>query len=178
MFGRKYYLILVMLSALVMVTGCQVQLVQPTDPGAQLEANKELVRRFYDELWNEGNMATADEIISPDFADGFSGQTGIEPLKGTVDMFRSAFPDLKITYSDMIAEGDLVVTSFTNEMGVYQGGLPEFFGIPESAVGNEVVLRGIDYSRVVDGKIVAGWGTHDDLGWLLQLNLQLVPVEE
>lgn len=142
------------------------------------EAKKELVRRFYDELWNEGNMAVADEIISPEFEDGFSGQAGIEPLKGTIEMFRMAFPDMKISHADVVAEGDLVVVTITNEMGAYAGGLPDFFGIPESAIGKEVVLTGIDYARIVDGKIVAGWGTHDDLGWLQQFGLGMTVAEE
>lgn len=144
----------------------------------ELEANKEIIRRFYDDLWNEGNLAVADEIISPDFEDGFSGQVGIEPLKGTVQMFRDAFPDMQIGYTDMVVEGDLVVVTIRNEMGAYAGGLPEFFGIPDSAIGKEVVLQGIDYARIENGKMVAGWGTHDILGWMEQFGLELVPVEE
>lgn len=62
-------------------------------------------------------------------------------------------------------------------MGAYAGGLPEFFGIPDSAIGKEVVLHGVDYARIIDGKMVAGWGTHDELGWLSQFGLELKEIE-
>ena len=102
---------------------------------------------------------------------------GIQGLKVNVQMFRTAFPDMQITYGDMVVENDLVVVTITNTMGIYQGGLPLFFGIPDSAIDSEVVLHGIDYARVVDGQMVAGWGVHDDLGWLRQFGLELAPAE-
>lgn len=175
---RKSLTVLALFATLSILAACQIQLVQPPDPNAQLEANKEIIYRFYDEVWNDGDMAAAAEIVSTDFVDGFSGQTGLEPLIATVQMFRTAFPDMEISYTDVVAEGDLVVATITNTMGAYQGGLPDFFGIPDSAIGNEVVLHGIDYARIENGKIVAGWGTHDDLGWLQQFNLQLVEVDQ
>jgi predicted SnoaL-like aldol condensation-catalyzing enzyme len=175
---REIIIIAVVLAAISLLVACQVEVVQPPSEAEQLEANKEIVRRFYDEVFNQGDMAVADEIVSPDFKDGFSGQTGIDALKGTVNLFRTAFPDMEITYKDMVAEGDLVVITITNNMGAYQGGLGEIFGVPDSAIGQEIVLTGIDYARVVDGKMVEGWGVHDDLRWLQQFGLELVPVSE
>ena len=175
----RIFLILFTLLAATILSACQMVIPDTTNlEKDRLEANKEVVRRFYDELWNEGNMAVADEIIHPDFIDEFSGQNGIEALKGTVMLFRTAFPDMKITYEIIAAEGDIVVAEITNTQGTYQGGLPPFFGIPDSAIGNEVVLHGIDFARIEDGKMTQGWGLHDDLGWLQQLDLELAPTEE
>ncbi|MEZ4865265.1 MAG: nuclear transport factor 2 family protein [Caldilineaceae bacterium] len=142
------------------------------------EAKKEIIRRFYDELWNQGDMSFVDTFVAADFEDGFSGQVGQEPLKGTVELFRTAFPTMQISYGDMMVDGDMVVVTITNTMGAYAGGLPDFFGIPDSAIGKEVVLHGIDYARIVDGKMVKGWGVHDDLGWLQQFGLALQAAEE
>ena len=144
----------------------------------QRQANLDVVHRFYEEFWNEGNLSIADEIVSPDFEDGFSGQIGIEPLKGYVQLFRTAFPNMEITYEDAVVDGDVVVANLTTNLGEYQGGLGDIFGVPDSAIGNDIVLRGIDYHRVEDGKIVAGWGTRDMLDWLQQFNMKLVPIEE
>ncbi|MEZ4727762.1 MAG: ester cyclase [Caldilineaceae bacterium] len=98
-----------------------------------LESKKEVMRRFYDEIWTAGNMATIDEIIHPAFIDHFSGRNGVEEFKQTITLFKTAFPDFSATYTDMVAEGDIVVTRITFT-GTYQGGLQEIFGVPDSAI--------------------------------------------
>ena len=143
-----------------------------------LEDNKAIVRRFYDEIWNEGDMAVADEIMATDFIDGFTGNDGVDGLKDVVAMFRAAYPDLHIEYEDMIAEGDLVAVTITTT-GTYAGGAPDFLGIPDSAIGKELVIfSGVDYAQIVDGQMVKGWGTHDELSALIELGYEVVPPAE
>ncbi|HRW07124.1 MAG TPA: ester cyclase [Caldilineaceae bacterium] len=138
--------------------------------------NKALLQRFYQEIWTEGDLAVIDEIIAEDFVDQFSGQNGREAFRGTVELFRSAFSDLSVNYENVIADGDIVVAEVTFS-GTYTGGLEEIFGIPDSAIGNEVTWGGVDYARIVDGQYVEGWGTHDDLGWFTQLGMELQAAE-
>ncbi|MFN8489176.1 MAG: ester cyclase [Caldilineaceae bacterium] len=142
-----------------------------------LQANKALVGRFYDEIFNKGDMAVADKIIAPDFIDRFSGQNGIAHFKETIKLFRTSFPDIKLEYTDVVAEGNMVVVNITGS-GTYRGGMKDIFGIPDSAIGKKVTWHGTDYARIVDGKIVEGWGTHDDLGWLQQFGLKLAPASQ
>ena len=161
----------ILLFATFLLTACEVTLVDNT---STLEANKVIVQRFYEEIWNNRDLAVVDEIIAEDFIDRFSGQNGREAFKGTVQFFHNAYPDLKATYTDVVAEGD-VVAVYVTFTGTYQGGMAEVFGIPDSAIGTETVLNGVDYARIEDGVMVEGWGAHEELGRFLQLGFELVP---
>lgn len=138
--------------------------------------NKALLDRFYQEIWTEGKLEVIEEIISDEFIDHFTGETGREPLRNIVQLFHTAFPDLVVTYDNVVADGGLIVAevSFT---GTYAGGMGEIFGVPDSAIGKEITLTGIDYARIVNGQYVEGWGTHDELGWLTQFGLELQVTE-
>ncbi len=65
------------------------------------DEHKALVRRFVDEVWNRGNLAVADELLSP-------AEAG--PVKERVIQVRTEVPDVEITIEEIVAEGDLVVT--------------------------------------------------------------------
>ena len=139
--------------------------------------------RFYDEVFSKGNMAVADEIVDPTFDAIFTGEKnfakasdGLEKLKEGITGFRKSFPDYKIEVSDMVAEGDIVVAHIKGP-GTYQGGM-EDLGVPKSAIGKKVIFHGTDYTRVVNGKMVEAWGTHDDLPWFQQMDMKLVPASE
>ena len=77
-----------------------------------LEENKAAVRRYFDEVWNKGDLFVVVELIASNYVDhdphnlGVSGPEGIKQL---VTKYRTAFPDLCFTIEDMIAEGDKVV---------------------------------------------------------------------
>ena len=92
---------------------------------------------------------------------------GIEGIKQTVPMFRTAFPDLQFNIVDLIAEGDKVVSRLTIQ-ATHKG---EFMGI--SPTGKQVSITGIDIVRIVDGKMVELWGEVDMLR--LMQNLGVVP---
>ena len=160
------------------LSGCQVQMVSPPPVDEQLEANKAVVARFYDEIWNQGKYAVADEIIAPDFISRVTGNEGPDAIKNVVTLWRTAFPEMEITFEIIAAEGDIVVTQITNNQGAYAGGLPPFFGVPDSAIGTESVTRGVDFARIKDGQYVEAWIQHDDLGWIEQFGFELQPVAE
>jgi len=119
------------------------------------EANKALIRRFYDEVTNGRNLAALDELLAPNFA-GFTvagaeyGQNR-EEFKQMLSTMLNAFPDHHQTIHDWIAENDKVVTRWTVQ-GTHQG---EYAGI--APTGKTVKITGIDIFRVVDGKIVEVW---------------------
>src|SRR5438132_12958711 len=73
-----------------------------------VEENKVRVRRLYEEVFNQKNLAAIDDYFAPNVIDhslppGAPG--GIEGVRLTISMFLAAFPDLNITVEDLIAEG-------------------------------------------------------------------------
>ncbi len=118
---------------------------------ASPEANKAIIRRFYEEILTKGDLAVADELCAPDYAGHFLPPTvppGIEGLKQLLTMYRTAFPDLRFTIEDLIAQGDKVVARATTR-GTNQG---TFLG--SAPTGKQVAVTGIDMFRLVDGKVV------------------------
>ena len=102
-----------------------------------LEQNKALVRRFVEEVQCQHNLAALDELFSHDFVD-HSGMTNPPTLEGSRQFFSmmfAAFPDMRFTIRQQIAEGDKVLTHKTFH-GTHRG---PFMGIP--ATGKEVVIR-------------------------------------
>lgn len=134
--------------------------------------NKIIVRRVFDELYNQGNLDVADEIYSVEYIwQNVSGPDvhGAQGMKEHVAIVRNAFPDIKITAEDMIAEGDKVVTRWT----IVATNKGEFGGIPPSDV--QVRFTGILISRIADGKIVEDWENSDVLGLMQQLGVIPTP---
>jgi steroid delta-isomerase-like uncharacterized protein len=119
------------------------------------EENKALVRRWLDEVFTRGDLAEADEIFAPNFAlhdpsfpQDVHGPGGI---KRYVAAYRLAFPDLVVSVEDQLAEGDKVVTRWMAR-GTHRG---EFLGL--APTGDEVSVSGIEFDRVVGGKIDEAW---------------------
>lgn len=74
---------------------------------SHIEANKLLVRRFVEDVWNGGQLALLDQIIHPVYYVPGVGQ-GSAAVARNIASFRLAFPDLVWTLEDMVAEGDRV----------------------------------------------------------------------
>lgn len=74
------------------------------------EENKALIRRSFSEVYNQGNLDLVDEIYDKDFISQTPPDVlkGPEGIKQFAFMLRSAFPDLKLTVEDQIAEGEQV----------------------------------------------------------------------
>jgi steroid delta-isomerase-like uncharacterized protein len=128
--------------------------------------NKLILRRFFEELFNQGNLAAADEIVGANYLNhnAVTGEApGREGLIQFVTYARSALRDLNIMLDEQIAEGDKVVTRWT-ATGIHQGG---FAGVP--ATGKPVVITAINIHYVEDGQIQEGWLNWDALGLLQQL---------
>jgi steroid delta-isomerase-like uncharacterized protein len=132
-----------------------------------LEENEAVVRRYFQEILDGGNLDLVDEIFDPQYVlhDPGSPQEvrGLEGTKRYVGMFRSAFPDIAHTIEDQIAEGDRVVARLRAH-ATHEG---ELMGIPPT--GKEVTIEGISIWRIADGKIKECWFNHDALGLMQQL---------
>lgn len=137
-----------------------------------LEQNKNIIRRFFDEMWNPWNFAKADELLAEDIV--FRGTLGSE-LKGR-DAFRgymrkvqAAFPDFHNSILQMTAEEDRVVAR-TMYRGMHRG---EIFGV--APTGKEITYAGAAFFRIANGKVVEGWVLGDLLSLLRQLGALAIP---
>ncbi len=130
-----------------------------------LEENKEIARRLTEEVWR-GKLDVIGDLLAAEFVDHdpSPGQgPGVEGYREMVRTYYAAFPDLRATNQDVIAEGDRVALRWT-ATATHQG---ELMGIPPT--GKEVTLKGIDILRTSGGRIVERWGEFDALGLLRQL---------
>jgi steroid delta-isomerase-like uncharacterized protein len=128
--------------------------------------NKEIVRRFSDELWGQGNLAAGDQLLAVDLIEHnpLPGQaSGREGHKQVVALFRSAFPDLHVVTEDLVEEGDRVVLRWKAE-GTHRGDL---MGL--APTGKRVTLTGIEILRINGGQIVERWAEDNGQAALAQL---------
>ena len=131
------------------------------------EENKAVVRRAFEEVANEGDMATVDEIIAPEYVRhdlaGGPDAAGPEGVKRLITGLRAAFPDIKTTIEDIFADGEKVVVRFSVR-GTHSG---PFMGV--APTGREATWRGVNIYRVSGGRIRETWQLADGLGILRQL---------
>lgn len=127
---------------------------------------RDVARQLIEDDLNTGDMAVAERIIAADFVDHTNPpglQHGLAGHRGIVDIFHAAFPDVRWTIDDMVAEGDRVAMRLTMT-GTHRG---EFFGIPPT--GRRVEVGGTHIVRIQDDRVAEHWGHNDDLGLMRQL---------
>jgi steroid delta-isomerase-like uncharacterized protein len=131
------------------------------------QENKATARRFYEELFNQGKLDAAEEIVTPDFVlhdpNIPEEPRGPEGLKQFVTMYRNVFPDLNFTIEEQIAEGEKVGTRWVAR-GTHQG---ELMGI--APTGNRVTVRAFTLQRFSGAKIAEDWAHYDALGMMRQI---------
>jgi steroid delta-isomerase-like uncharacterized protein len=137
--------------------------------------NIQLMRRWFQEVWNEGRIQTVYDLLSPDAV--VKGQRaadaeirGPEQFVKFVDEIRGAFPDIRVNVDDAFGDGDKVVVRWSGVM-THTG---TALGLPPS--GRTVRSTGISIARFADGKIVEGWDSWDQLGMLEQIGVYKQPV--
>jgi steroid delta-isomerase-like uncharacterized protein len=129
--------------------------------------SKTIVRRFVEESWN-GKSDVVDELIARNYVG--HDPANPEPLRGPEDVktfistYRTAFPDLRVTIEDQLAQEDLVATRWTSN-GTHKG---ELMGIEPT--GKQVTVSGVTMSRLADGKVVEEFYNWDTYGLMRQLD--------
>ncbi|MFI2744476.1 ester cyclase [Zhouia sp. PK063] len=124
----------------------------------QLEQNKAIVRYFNKELIEKGNIALEGDLFDPEFINHSapdSSKSGSKEMLYTFnEILRPAFPDLKVTIYNQVAEGDLVTTRKVIT-GTHTG---ELFGI--APTGKKVEINVIDMVRIRADKYYEHWGVN------------------
>jgi predicted ester cyclase len=135
-----------------------------------MEENRAAFRQVIAEGFNRGNFEVLPRVFNPDFVEHqFGLRPTIEGMKSDIQTLRNAFPDLRLTIDDMVAEGDRVWARMTAR-GTNRGG---FMGPPN---GKSFEIAVFDVVRFEDGKIVEHWGSPDRFAMMAQLGL--LPVRQ
>src|SRR5439155_5624182 len=119
------------------------------------EQNELVARRIGEELFNQGNLSVADELIAPNAVDHNepSGTDCREHFKRVATMLRSAFPDLNMHIEDLIAEEEKTAMRITIT-GTHTGP-GAFFGIPPS--GKRFQIQQMRLSRFANVQLTDRW---------------------
>jgi steroid delta-isomerase-like uncharacterized protein len=137
--------------------------------GSSSESNEDLVRRWFQQVWNEGRIETVEELLAPDAVIHGLGEQGlaVRGPKAFLSFFatmRSAFPDIHVQVEQVVNEGEWFAARFSASM-TYTGG-----GLGFAANQKKAKIDGMAMGRVVDGKIVEGWNIWDQRALLAQLD--------
>jgi predicted ester cyclase len=122
------------------------------------EENKSVVREFFEEVVNAGNLDRADDLVSTGYVEhqelpGGDDRQGIEVAKGFLSLMRGASPDFRFEVDDLIAEGDKVAAR-VSVSGTHLG---EMMGL--APTGKRVSTSGIEVFRFEGGKMAEHWAT-------------------
>ena len=143
----------------------------PTPPGCPTtdeDANELLVRRWFDEVLSQGNLAGLDQLLDSGSvihpATG-ADHVGVEGHRRYVEALRAGFPDLRVTIDEAVVKGNIVVARWTatgTHLGPYEGAAP---------TGLSATWPGLTFARITCGRIAQTWSEDDALGRLGQLGL-------
>jgi steroid delta-isomerase-like uncharacterized protein len=129
---------------------------------------KALTRRFYEEVFNKGDLQVLDELVDDSLVE-HEEFPGITPGKAGLVQFaalmRAAFPDLNFDVLAIVSDGDEVWAHVVMR-GTHKG---EFLGIP--ATGRRIEVPTIDRIRVRDDRAVEHWGVTDTFAMMQQLGV-------
>lgn len=129
---------------------------------------KQMAQRWFNEVVSDGKIEVIDELCAPDFVDH-------DPLPGTgadlaglkegIVQIRAAFPDLRATADEIIAEGDRIAVRSTMR-GTHEG---DFMGVPGS--GKKVEVSNYDFVRFEDDLAAEHWGVIDSAALMEQIGM-------
>ena len=139
------------------------------------EQNKQVVQRFVEECWNQGNLNKASELLTDQvrFHDPVfpNLNAGIQNVKNHIEACRKAFPDLRITIDDTIAERNEVVLHW-RASGTHKG---QFLGMPPTQ--RKVTVDGTSIYRLEGSKIAESHANWNLATMMAQLGVMEVPKE-
>lgn len=129
--------------------------------------NREIVTRFFEDAFNNGNYHLLREIIDDDHVSHLptGDHYGPEGVRIDIACFRAAFPDLHLCLDELIESNDHVVYRFTAE-GTHTA---PFMGLRAS--GRQIRVNGIGIDRLRNGKTIERWVQYDSMGLLTQLGV-------
>jgi predicted ester cyclase len=137
------------------------------------EENEALVRRWYEEVFNQRDLDVIDDILAEDYVRyragiAFANDVGTADDQQWVEMILAEFPDVTFAIEDILADGDQVAVR-TTTTGTQMGPMVDMGNAPTS--GRPMRRENIAIWRVVCGELVEQWIVQDNLGMLRQLGV-------
>ena len=130
------------------------------------ERNKALIRRLFDEVLNAGNFGLLDQLIGASYVEHnpvANQAAGAAGVRARIADLRAAFPDLRYVLEALVGEDALVAARYRWH-GTHKG---TFLGI--APTGRRLSVRGMDFYRLEDGRVIEHWDLADEFGMLSQL---------
>jgi steroid delta-isomerase-like uncharacterized protein len=139
-----------------------------------VEENVALMRRWFEEIWNQGRLETVTELLAPNAIGMGQGEHdrivhGPDDFLPFAQRLRQAFPDIHVTVEDAFGSGDKVVVRWSATMTH----LGNQLGIPAS--GKRVNITGMTLVRFSGGQIAEGWDNWDQLRMMQMIGALHVP---
>jgi len=133
-----------------------------------LEENKNMVRRIFEEILNQGKLELASELLADDFFNHtMPGKSGVASVTFTLTLLRQAFDHPHFTLEQVLAEGDWVAVRLICS-GIQTGSL---YGLALPQSRKLCKQLQMHMFRCVNGKVAEHWAMRDDLSLLHQLGL-------
>lgn len=134
--------------------------------------NKQLTRRVWEEIWNQGKLEVIEELIDPTFEghDPLMGPLKRDAFRNAVKGYRTAFPDLKLELNAIFAEDNFVTTRWTmraTHLGPFLG---------TESTGKSAQVTGVNLGELRNGRLVSDYMEWDVAGLFRQLGLEGVTV--
>ena len=126
---------------------------------------KALIQQFFEQVINQRNVAALDQFVSPGGVNHTVPPGMPQEADQILGLYLKAFPDLKVTVEDLMADGDMVVARVSYR-GTHQGTLRGM-----APTGKQFTVMGINIFRIANGKLVEHWGLSDRLAVLQQLGV-------
>lgn len=135
-----------------------------------IQHNQLLIRNYFNEVWNKGNIDLLDELLNPGYLNHSSSFPDSPPgpaaLKPIVIAMRVAFPDLNYTIQDLIITDNRIVAR-VKMTGTHTG---DFFGIPPT--NKKISVNQINIEYIENGRISQHWRITDENAMMQQLGLR------
>jgi len=142
-------------------------------PATTPEENEALVRRWYEEVWNQRDLDVVDDILAEDYVRysagiPFANDSGVADDLEWVEMILAEFPDVTFSIEDILADGDEVAVR-TIMSGTQMGPMVDMGNAPASE--RQMTRENIAIWRVACGELAEQWIVQDNLGMLRQLGV-------
>ena len=127
-------------------------------PQTTTEQNKQLLIRWFKEVWNQGRRQTIHDLFAPNaiLHDGQTHFKGPDEFCRFYDSLRADFSNIRMTQGPCLAEGDLACLHWTAELH-------------HNATGKDVKVTGTSVVRVANGQFTEAWQNWDQASLAAQL---------
>jgi predicted ester cyclase len=136
-----------------------------------LSANKDLVRRYFHEVLDQGKVELIGDLFHPQCVMHRPGGAvvGIDGVRGVAKRRKETFSRFETQIHDLFGSGDRVVARLSHHAiggGMWGSRLGNY-----DVTGREVTWNAIAIFRFENHQIIEEWVSRDELGMILQFGL-------